>query len=81
MDMEGTGNPKKQAEYFFSLEGSDKRLEKFTAAYYVARHQKNVHDKLVWLETSLQFALRINDVTVKGAFPSLYSNIAKCYET
>jgi hypothetical protein len=46
----------------------------------VARHQKNVHDKLKWLETSLQFALQINDVTVKGAFPSLYANIAKCYE-
>jgi rifampin ADP-ribosylating transferase len=28
----------------------------------------------------LQFALKINDVTVKSAFPSLYSNIAKCYE-
>ena len=55
-------------------------FEKFTAAYYVARHQKNVRDKLKWLETSLQFALKINDVTVNGAFPSLYSNIAKCYE-
>ena len=55
-------------------------FEKFIAAYYVARHQTNVPDKLKWLETSLQFALKINDVTVKGAFPSLYSNIAKCYE-
>ena len=55
-------------------------FEKFTAAYYVARHQENVRDKLKWLETSLQFALKINDVTVSGAFPSLYSNIAECYE-
>lgn len=55
-------------------------FEKFTAAYYVARHQKNVRDKLKWLETSLQFALKINDVTVRAAFPSLYSNIARCYE-
>jgi rifampin ADP-ribosylating transferase len=55
-------------------------FEKFTAAYYVARHQKNVSDKLKWLETSLKSALRINDVSVAGAFPSLYSNIAKCYE-
>ena len=38
------------------------------------------NDKIKWLETSLQFALKINDVTVKSAFPSLYSNIAKCYE-
>jgi hypothetical protein len=55
-------------------------FEKFTAAYYVARHQDNVRDKLKWLETSLKFALKINDVSVSGAFPSLYSNIAKCYE-
>ena len=55
-------------------------FEKFTAAYYVARHQDTVRHKLKWLETSLQFALKINDVTVAGAFPSLYSNIAKCYE-
>lgn len=55
-------------------------LEKYLAAYYVARHQKNVADKLKWLETSLQFALTINNDSVKGAFPSLYLNIAKCYE-
>ena len=55
-------------------------LEKFIAAHYVARHQKNVSDKLTWLETALQFALKINDDTVNSAFPSLYVNIAKCYE-
>jgi hypothetical protein len=55
-------------------------FEKFTAAYYVARYQKGVHDKLEWLETALQHGLKLNDVTVKTAFPALYSNIAKCYE-
>ena len=55
-------------------------FEKFTAAYYVARHQKNISDKLKWLETALQFALKINNNNVKAAFPSLYLNIAKCYE-
>ena len=52
-------------------------FEKFTAAYYVARHQENPSDKLKWLETALQSALRINDPSVAGAYPSLYSNIAK----
>ncbi len=28
----------------------------------------------------MQFALKINNDTVKSAFPSLYINIAKCYE-
>jgi rifampin ADP-ribosylating transferase len=46
----------------------------------VARHQKNNSDKIKWLETALQFALKINDDTVKAAFSSLYLNIAKCYE-
>ena len=55
-------------------------FEKFTAAYYVARHQKNVSDKLKWLETVLQLALKINNDSVKGAFASLYVSIAKCYE-
>jgi rifampin ADP-ribosylating transferase len=55
-------------------------LEKFLSAHYVARHQKNVSEKLKWLEMSLQFALKINNDTAKSAFPSLYLNIAKCYE-
>lgn len=55
-------------------------FERFIAAFYVARHQKNISDKLKWLETSLQFALKLNDDAVISALPSLYSNIAKCYE-
>ncbi|HTN45221.1 MAG TPA: NAD(+)--rifampin ADP-ribosyltransferase [Flavipsychrobacter sp.] len=55
-------------------------LEKFIAAYYVARHQHDVHGKLKWLETALQYALKINDDTVSSAFTPLYLNIAECYE-
>jgi len=54
--------------------------EKFLAAHYVARHQKTVADQLQWLETALEFALKINDDTVKSALPALYMNISKCYE-
>jgi tetratricopeptide (TPR) repeat protein len=81
MDMEEKGKPEEAGKIFLQAwNEATNDFEKFTAAYYVARHQKNVRDKLKWLETSLQFALKINDVTVNGAFPSLYSNIAKCYE-
>ena len=81
MAMEGKGKPDEASRIFHQAwNDATNDFEKFTAAYYVARHQKNVRDKLKWLETSLQFALKINDVTVKAAFPSLYSNIAKCYE-
>src|SRR6187551_1042889 len=81
MGMEDKGNPDEAAKLFLQAwnESTDD-FEKFTAAYYVARHQDNVRDKLKWLETSLQFALKIDDESVKAAFPSLYSNIAKCYE-
>jgi tetratricopeptide (TPR) repeat protein len=79
--MEEKGKPEEASKIFLEAwNEATNDFEKFTAAYYVARHQNNVRDKLKWLETSLQFALKINDVTVNGAFPSLYSNIAKCYE-
>ena len=81
MEMEAEDRLEEASRIFLQAwNESTNDFEKFTAAYYVARHQEAVRDKLKWLETSLQFALRINDVTVRGAFPSLYSNIAKCYE-
>ena len=81
MDMEGRGDPEEASRLFLQAwNEATNDFEKFTAAYYVARHQKNVSDKLKWLETALQFALKVNNDSVKSAFPSLYSNIAKCYE-
>ena len=81
MHMEDSGNPGEAKELFFrAWNEATNDFEKFTAAYYVARRQENTSDKLKWYETALQLALKINNVTVSGAFPALYSNIAKCYE-
>ncbi|MCW3077635.1 MAG: arr, rifampin ADP-ribosylating transferase [Bacteroidetes bacterium] len=81
MEVEGKGNPEEAGTIFLQAwNEATNNFEKFTAAYYVARHQKNCRDKLKWFETALQFALKINNISVKGAFPSLYLNIAKCYE-
>ena len=81
MALEEQGKPEEASRIFLQAwNESTNDFEKFTSAYYVARHQETVPDKLKWLETSLQFALKINDVTVNAAFPSLYLNIAKCYE-
>jgi hypothetical protein len=81
MDMEEKGKPEEASKLFLQAwNEATNDFEKFISAHYVARHQKNVSDKLEWLETALQFALKINNDTVKSAFPSLYSNIAKCYE-
>ena len=54
--------------------------EKFIAAHYVARNQKNVSDKLKWDERALNLALEIDNEDIKGSYPSLYLNIGKCYE-
>ena len=81
MGMEEKGKPEEASRIFLQAwNEATNDFEKFLAAHYVARHQKGVADKLKWLETALQFALKINNDTVKSAFPALYLNIAKCYE-
>jgi rifampin ADP-ribosylating transferase len=81
MNMEETGKPEEASKLFVqSWNEATNDFEKFLAAHYVARHQKTVSDKLNWLETALRLALKVNNNTVKSAFPSLYLNIAKCYQ-
>lgn len=81
MHMEEAGKPEDASKLFLQAwnEGTND-LEKFLVAHYIARHQKNTPDRLKWLETSLKFALKINNDLVKSAFPSIYLKIAKCYE-
>lgn len=81
MAMEEKDKPEEAGKLFLrAWQEATNDFEKFLAAHYVARHQKNVSDKLKWAETALQLALKINNESVKSAFPSLYANIAKCYE-
>lgn len=81
MHMEDQGKQEEARKLFLQAwNEATNDSEKFIASHYIARHQKNVSDKLKWLETTLQLALNLNDDTVKSAFPSIYQNIAKCYE-
>ena len=81
MSLEGQGKLEEASKVFTKAwNDATSNFEKFTAAHYVARHQASIADKLKWDETALQLALKIDDNTVKGVFPSLYLNIAKCYE-
>ena len=81
MAMEDEGHSDEASKLFLQAwNEAANDFEKFTAAYYVARHQANAAAKLQWLDTALQFALKINDESVNAAFPSLYSKIAECYE-
>lgn len=81
MELEGQGRKSEALERFlhaWKLASND--FEKFTAAHYVARHQSNATEKLKWDQTALDYALRMGDESVKATYPSLYLNIAKCYE-
>lgn len=81
MNMEEDKKPEEAYKLFLQgWEEAANAHEKFLAAYYVSRHQKTVADKLRWLETTLEYALKVNDGTVKSAFPAIYLNIAKCHE-
>ncbi|HEY1040139.1 MAG TPA: rRNA adenine methyltransferase [Bacteroidia bacterium] len=81
MNLEGKGKSQEAAALFLQAwNEASNDFEKFTSAHYVARHQKTVSDKLKWDEIALSFALKTNDEQLKGAYPSLYLNIAKCYE-
>lgn len=81
MGMEDSGKPEEAGTLFLEAftEATDD-LERFIAAFYVARHQTNIADKLKWFETSLQYAIKVNDVAATSAFPTLYSSLAECYE-
>lgn len=81
MSMEEQGKHAEAAKIF--LQGWDEAtndFEKYLTAHYIARSQQTIPEKLQWLETSLHHALKLNDETVKSAFPLLYANIAGCYE-
>lgn len=81
MILEEKGKPEEAGSIFLQAwNEATNDFEKFLGAHFVARHQKNVQDRLKWLETALQYALKINNESVNGALPSLYLNIAKSYE-
>ena len=81
MSLEGQGK-KEEANNLFQQSWNEAAndFEKFTAAHYVARHQQTVEDKLKWDQTALEFAVKINDHGIKETYPSLYLNLARCYE-
>jgi tetratricopeptide (TPR) repeat protein len=81
MAKEVSGCPDEAAQLFLQAwHEATNDFERFTAAHYVARHQNTVADKLKWDETALNLASKLSDENVKSSYPSLYLNIAKCYE-
>jgi rifampin ADP-ribosylating transferase len=80
MSMEERGQVAEAGRLFLQAwKEATNDFEKFLAAFFIAREQEKVEDRLKWLEISLQLALLVNDDTVIAAYPSLYANISKCY--
>lgn len=81
MDMAASGNTGAANRLFLQAwHSATDDHEKFLAAYYVARHQENVADRLRWYETALRYAQAINDNSVRSVFPSLHAHIAECHQ-
>lgn len=81
MELEGNGSVQEAVDIFYdawTIAESD--FDKAIAAHYVARHQESVQEKLEWDALALEHALRDTNDSCKSLLPSLYLNIAKCYE-
>ena len=81
MQLEEQGKNEEALQVFMQAwETADSKFEKFIAAHYVARRQKNTTQKLQWLQTQLALALEINDTTVHSAIANIYKGISLCYK-
>lgn len=81
MQLEAEGkNSEAKALYQLAWDLAVNNIEKFTAAHYLARQQETIPEKLKWDLKSLVLALAVDDQNLKGAYPSLYLNVGKCYE-
>ena len=81
MQQEGEGKWKDAGRTFEQAwQQADTYLEKLVAAHYLARHQTVPELKLAWNNTALEVAQKIADEGIRLFYPSLYLNIAKCYE-
>ena len=81
MECEGKGDFDNASQLFMEAwnQGSDD-FERCIAAHYVARHQKNPKDTLVWNQRSLDHAGAVHDDRVCEFYPSLYLNMGKAHE-
>ncbi|HEX5152353.1 MAG TPA: tetratricopeptide repeat protein [Parafilimonas sp.] len=80
MELEATQPEEAKVLFMQAWSASTRDLEKCIAAHYLARRQPSAEEKLHWHKIALEFALQINDSHIQLYYPSLYLNIAKCYE-
>ncbi len=55
-------------------------FEKYLAAYFVARSHSATSEQFAWYRTALRLALQVDDPAARSALPSIYANLARCYD-
>jgi tetratricopeptide (TPR) repeat protein len=81
MELEGKGRLDEASQVFLNAwNQSADDFERCIAALYVARHQKNAVDALLWNQRSLDHADAVVDERPGGFYPSLYLNMGKAHE-
>lgn len=82
MQLEETGDLKAAGKVFKQVwNDANNDFEKFLGAWFVARVQTGIDDRLKWYETALQLAAAINNDAVKAALSILHIKMAECYES
>lgn len=54
-------------------------FDRFLTAYFVARHQASIAERIKWLETSLESASKSNDQGARSALATLYARLAESH--
>lgn len=81
MECESSGRLAEASGFFMSAWVQSKDdFERCIAAHYVARHQKEPVEALMWNQRSLDHANAVRDGRVREFYPSLYLNIGKAHE-
>lgn len=72
MSFEERGEIHKALNSFLQALGeANNDFERFLGAFYIARVQENVSDRLEWLEKALQSALKVQGDTISSYFSSV----------
>lgn len=80
-ECESSGRLAEALEFFMSAWMRSKDdFERCIAAHYVARHQEEPVDALMWNQRSLDHANAVADERIREFYPSLYLNMGKAHE-
>lgn len=76
MNMEEQGDSEGALTVFMqALKESTNDFEKFVATYQMAKYEKNISEKLKWLEKSLQYVIESEDYGLRSTLPTIYFSL------